>query len=157
MPEVAHGALRDAILRTRAGYNARGISDHAIGNGHCDDFAGDVMEAVLGERWRHLEGEGCQTVETGNFCRWRDDMPNGWDPKVLKAFGIARPAGATAKAMREVGLDCPNHVWIVAGGRHYDAESPDGEASFLDLKFFRRHLGLLRPEDDAAYQKEHIA
>lgn len=136
--------ISDIIANLRAAYNARGISDRDIGNGWCGDFAGDVMEQLFGtEEWQRLENENCMTVETGNFCLSDDGFPSGWDPRVLQNFHVIVPAGVNKKVFDDVGLDCPHHVWVFYNGKHYDAESPKGEASFLSLKFFQRHLGLL--------------
>lgn len=32
--------------------------------------------------------------------------------------------------------DLPDHAWVFAEGRHYDAEHPDGVTHWLDLKIF---------------------
>ena len=52
-----------------------------------------------------------------------------------------------------------NHWWITHEGRHYDAESPEGVASPLELPFYRR--GMARtlqeeaPERFAELLREH--
>ena len=52
---------------------------------------------------------------------------------------VLSPPGVTLERLREVGvLHGLNHVWVVMGGRHYDAATPDGVDNPLDLRCARQ-------------------
>jgi hypothetical protein len=54
---------------------------------------------------------------------------------------ILPPPGVTLERLREVGvLRNLNHVWVVMGGRHYDAAHPEGVDNPLDLRCARQAL-----------------
>ena len=62
--------LEAAIRTLRQEYIASGISLYDIGNGHCYDFAEEIMNRVFPENWRHLEGRhGWQTLESEQLYR----------------------------------------------------------------------------------------
>jgi hypothetical protein len=39
-----------------------------------------------------------------------------------------------------VALEVPRHCWILLGGRHYDAECPDGVLNLFELPIMRARL-----------------
>lgn len=133
--------LPTAIRTMRDRYAARGVTAYAIGNGLCDDFARDVLELWIGEDWMGRDGEGFDFVETGNFVVREGNDAMDWDWPLLAAhWNMAPPDDVDPDVLTNVAQHEPGHVWIAVDGRHYDAESPDGVASFLDLNFFRRWL-----------------
>lgn len=105
----------------------------AINNGLCDDFASDVANALGGET------ETLYGVGNGNFSVDGDDFSGEWDWKLLKThWGIVPPSGLTQK--QASAIDFGAHVWLTDGKLHYDAECPEGVASFFDLPIFRRSI-----------------
>lgn len=137
--------LPEIIIKTRQAYNDRGITTYQIGNGHCDDFADDVLQEWIGPDWIGLDGKGMfDQAETGMFCTYPDNdgWPHDWDWELLaKYWNIYPPPGHTLQFLKELAVDCPGHTWIAAKGKHYDSESPEGVDSFFDLMFFKRYLG----------------
>jgi len=135
--------LPDIIRRTRDEYAARGISTWQIGNGWCDEFASDVLKIWVGPDWVHREGDDFRNVETANFLV-RDETSGDavdWDWKLLERhWDMSRPTDVPEARLVDVAMREPTHIWIAARGRHYDAEHPEGMASFLDMGFFRRWL-----------------
>lgn len=138
-PDVA--ALPGLITTLRDEYAQRGISAYDVGNGHCDDFARTVLERWLGEDWMMLDGNGCEHVETGNFLVWDDGCPIAWDWELLERhWSIRPPEGVDPDVLRILAEIEPGHVWIAAGGRHYDVDHPEGVDSLFELMFFRRWI-----------------
>jgi hypothetical protein len=37
--------------------------------------------------------------------------------------------------------DAPGHFWVFVGGRHYDAEMPEGTEDWKELPIMKRHFG----------------
>lgn len=137
-------ALPAIIQRVRDEYALKGIATKDIGNGWCDNFANDVLTIWVGEDWVYKDGKGFDQVETGQFVTREGYDAMDWDwPLLAKYWNIQPPAGVTSEKLLFVGQQEPSHVWIACNGRHYDAESPDGEESFFDLMFFKRWLGLV--------------
>lgn len=133
--------LPGIIVSLRSEYEARGISTYEIGNGLCDDFARDVLERWIGEDWILRDGQGFEHLETGNFIVWDDGCAMDWDwPLMARHWGISPPVGIAPDVLVSMAQIEPGHVWISAGGRHYDAEHPQGVASFFELMFFRRWM-----------------
>lgn len=130
--------LSEAIKQVRKQYIASGQakSFYEINNGLCDDFADDVIALMGGykEDLTELGNENFMIGLDGDKCG--DDV---WDWKLLKKhWGITPPAGLAKSDVNNMGFG--GHVWIVSGQMHYDAECPDGVASFFDLPLFRRHI-----------------
>lgn len=141
---VDRTTLPDLVRHTTDEYARRGIPIREIGNGWCEEFASDVLTAWIGADWVHREGQGFQTVETANFLL-RDTTSGDatdWDRSLLERhWSMTVPTDVPDDACIEVAMREPTHVWIATGGRHYDAEHPDGVDSFFDLNFFRRWFG----------------
>jgi hypothetical protein len=146
-------ALPAIIVALRDEYAARGISTYDIGNGRCDDFAREVLERWIGEDWIHREtdgtaqGGGFQTLETCNLI----EVGGGdWDWPLLASFWNIRPPEGVDRAALTAVAECePNHVWIATGGRHYDAEHPEGVETHFELMFFTRWI------ENAARHRKH--
>lgn len=133
----------EIIVSIREQFNARGISDFQIGNGLCDDFARAVRKVFEAQNGTaDTQGQKLYIVATEGFFRYNEeDDPIDWDWKLLaKHWNIAPPAGVTKKSLKEICHQYPQHVWLTIGQKHYDAESPNGESSFFDLKFFKRWI-----------------
>jgi hypothetical protein len=130
--------LSETINQVRHQYIASGKAKtfYEINNGLCDDFAADVI-ALMGGYTKNLTelcNENFMIGLNGDECG--DDV---WDWKLLKRhWGITPPAGLTKSVVNNIGFG--GHVWIFSGQMHYDAECPDGVASFFDLPLFRRYI-----------------
>lgn len=132
-------SLTDAILRVRQQYNDNGTDTKQIGAGECKNFAHDVLQLWAGSQ--DEKGENHQVVETLNFVIQEGDDVVDWDWTLLENhWGITPPADYSREVLTSVAQHEPNHVWITSEGRHFDAESPNGENSFFDLMFFKRWL-----------------
>ena len=130
--------LSEAIRQVRQQYIERGEakSFYEINNGLCDDFAAAVIKLMGGysKTLHEISNENLMIGLDGDECG--DDV---WDWKLLnKHWGITPPDGLTKSDVNKMGFG--GHVWIVSGKMHYDAECPDGVASFFDLPLFRRHI-----------------
>lgn len=137
IPDPVH--LPAIIVALRAEYEARGITAYDIGNGLCDDFARDVLSRWVGEDWIMRDGQGFEHLETGNFIVWDDGCAMDWDWALMERhWSITPPEGVAPDVMLSMAQIEPGHVWISTGGRHYDAEHPEGVPSFFELMFFRR-------------------
>lgn len=128
--------LSEAIRQVRQQYIECGEAKSfcQINNGLCSDFAADVIELMGGynENLTELGSENFMIGLNGDKCR--DDV---WDWGLLKErWEIAPPVGMTTSDVNEI--DFGGHIWIVSGKMHYDAECPDGVASFFDLPLFLR-------------------
>ncbi len=138
--------ISNAILDVRKAYLDRGISLFEIGNGHCYDFADDVMDRLFPENWRQIEGtQGWSTLQSECFYLPGEDglvdafAANGWDWSLLTEWGIDVPPHERAR-YDAILANHPVHGWIFFEGRHYDCEHPEGVTNFFELNFFRRHL-----------------
>lgn len=125
-----------AVKALRAEYIAAGRapSYFEINNGLCEDFAEELVKRL---RAMHGRREDLFTVCNQNFFK-TDDSEN-WDAALLKKhWTMAPPEHFTWELLNTV--DFGYHVWLTSGGRHYDAECPEGVDSFFDLPLFRRYL-----------------
>ncbi|KVP65639.1 hypothetical protein WJ96_04530 [Burkholderia ubonensis] len=113
-----HKLVSDVIRRCLADW--RGHKTYAWA-GECGIFAD----------WVYHEAKSCGlTVELDSF----NDALDCTSP-------LAPPPGVTFETLESLGvLRALNHVWIVVDGRHYDAASPDGEATPCDLRCVRQAL-----------------
>ncbi len=135
---VSPRQLTVAILRLRDRFVDLGISQSywEINNGHCREFALDVLAAVGGE-------------SASTYFIWNGDLMVGADPErpergtwdaqlVHRKWGLGPPLGLTWDEINSVTFG--NHIWIVHQGRHFDAECPYGVDNFFSLPLFRRHI-----------------
>lgn len=119
----------------------RAESLYAINCGECESFAHDVIEALGG-------------ASDGFEAWWGDQLSvdgqgGGWDvPLVRELFPASLPTHGLS--WDDVGDAVPAHCWIVLGGRHYDAECPDGVDNLFELPLVRRVLARKAgtPEDE---------
>lgn len=120
-------------LRSQYIKQGRASSYYDINDGICDQFA-DEMEKTLSSIAAFAS---ILTVEGANFTI--EGEGEIFDQALLaKYWAITPPVGWTWKELEAVGFG--QHVWIIVNGRHYDAECPDGVASFFDLPLFRRYM-----------------
>lgn len=134
-------ALTRMIAAVRDRYHHAGRSDWDIGNGLCEDFAHDVLEAWAGADWRRREwGDGrWGTLETANLMTVEDE----WDwPLIENRYGSALD-GLDRTIIDRIARIGPSHVWIEFEGRCFDCEHPEGVESPFALEFFRRWSGLM--------------
>ena len=134
-------ALLPAIITDlRDEYAAQGITAYDIGNGHCEDFAREVLRRWIGEEWIYLEGRdaGFQTLETLNLIH---PDSGDWDWALLaRCWNTMPPAGIDPTVLTGVAQCEPSHVWITTGGHHYDVDHPEGVDTHFELMFFRRWI-----------------
>lgn len=111
----------------------------AINDGHCSDFANEVLAELHGR----LASEA-EESETRSFCLEDDGGDEVFDVALLAKHwpGTKPPAPLTWEDLNAIGLAYTAHIWIAHEGRHYDADVPDGVDSMLDLPIFRRNLVL---------------
>lgn len=138
LPDAA--LLPAIIVSLRDEYAAQGVTAYDIGNGHCEDFANEVLRRWIGDDWMFLEGQdvGFQTLETVNLIH-----PDGgeWDWDLLaRHWGTTPPVGSDPAVLTGVAQCEPNHIWITTGGQHYDVDHPEGVDTHFELMFFRRWI-----------------
>lgn len=120
-------ALRDEHIAA-----GRALSYFEINNGQCEAIA---EEALARLQATHGRREDLFTVCSHNFFMCDDS--ERWDAELLhRHWGIAPPEHFTWKTLNDVGFGY--HVWLTSGGKHFDAECPDGVDSFFELPLFKR-------------------
>ena len=145
-PDLNPAVMQEAVRHVRARYMASGHSLWDIGNGLCENFADDVLDIVIGENWRHLEGvDGLDWHSLSTECLFAAPDDDGhqvtWDWDLLEhRYGLT-VSDRKREACNKIVIESPNHCWIWFQGRHYDCEHPQGKASPFGLNFFRRYLG----------------
>lgn len=136
MTPLTETLVSGAIKTLRDEYIASGKapSYFEINNGKCEDFAEEVLRRLRAAHGRH---EDLFTVCGENFYKPNDSEQ--WDVSLLtRHWGIAPPEGFTWQTLDDVGFGY--HVWLTSGGRHFDAECPEGVDSFFELPLFKRYL-----------------
>lgn len=136
MTSMPENLVSTAIKTLRDEYIAseEAPSYFEINNGLCEDFAEEVLSRLRAAHGRH---EDLFTVGSENF--FRPDDSERWDANLLKRhWGITPPEHFTWAMLDDVGFGY--HVWLTSGGRHFDAECPEGVDSFFELPLFRRYL-----------------
>jgi hypothetical protein len=111
-----------------------GKTPHQINRGQCDELA-DLLER-LDKRF--------ESLELGNFHKYKDDEPIGFDQKLLRNHwpNIKPWPGMTWADMFDPEKGDLNwtgtHVWAYCSENdlHYDIETPGGVRNPFDLKFF---------------------
>lgn len=102
-----------------------------INRGHCEEFANIVIQKMGGIN------DYLYTLNQSNFFVYnsKDVNKGSWNLYELKKYNIKFPKGLDLNSFW-VGT----HVWIYYKGKHYDAESPSGVESFIDLPFFTFYI-----------------
>ncbi len=109
-----------------------------IGNGHCENFAYDVLDQLHDYGVDpHAIGDpsGVQVYGTEDF--WEDDFYVSTDR--IRAAGETLPPNVPEETLKQV-LGGATHVWLKFQDRYYDAEAPEGVERFLELPFFARYI-----------------
>jgi len=125
-------------MRTRMRFVSQRIAQSywEINNGHCREFALEVLAAVGGE-------------SASTYFIWNGDLMVGADPErpergtwdarlIHRKWTLEPPPGLTWDDIKRITFG--NHIWIVHDGRHFDAECPFGVDNFFFLPVFRRHI-----------------
>lgn len=150
------GTLSKALARTAAKFIESGdyASAEEINEGGCDVFA----EAIYGGfdftvTIADIDDAGLEELDMVSLLV--DDR--GGAPFDRDAISARWPWISPPNPMTWDDLDrlsagehfhASAHVFLHMGGRFYDAESPSGVASFLDLGFFARRLAAMTPSVD---------
>lgn len=109
-----------------------------IGNGHCENFAYDVLDQLrdYGVDPHALgDSSGVQVYAIEDF--WEDDFYASTDR--IRAAGETLPPNVPEEKLKQV-LGGATHVWLKFQDRYYDAEAPEGVERFLELPFFARYI-----------------
>ena len=134
---TAH-ALARTIDRTALDYRREHITLFDISHDYAENFVADVLRRWAGTAWPAEEGPADRPWEVV----YTEDLISGGE-WVENAHGLRRPEDCdlsdeeyalAAGAARQ-------HCWISFGGRHHDAEHPNGVENPLDLNVFRRMMG----------------
>ena len=136
MTTLPENLVSAAIKELRSEYITAGEapSYYEINNGQCEAFAEEVLSRL---RAAHGRREDLFTVCAENF--YIPDGSEQWDACLLKRhWGITPPEHFTWAQLDEIGYVA--HVWLTSGGRHFDAECPEGVDSLFELPLFRRYL-----------------
>lgn len=109
-----------------------------IGNGHCENFAYDVLDQLRDygvDPHAMSDSSGVQVYATEDF--WEDDFYVSTDR--IRAAGETLPPNVPDEKLKQV-LGGATHVWLKFQDRYYDAEAPEGVERFLELPFFARYI-----------------
>lgn len=134
--------VQEEYLSTSLAQSLQGINC-----GLCGDFATDVLlklpSGLHSKEATHLSVASFQAVDESD-----DDGPyysgRPFDRMMLRKHwpAVAPPTGLTWDDLdalsEDAGFDNGTHVWISAGGLHFDAECPAGTPNFFELPFFQR-------------------
>lgn len=139
-----------------------------VGNGHCYDFAEEVMTRLGWKEygWGYLpEDSHGRLIDVATEDWWnRKRKPDGSDAGEAESFTIdiarLRREGAPLPQWIEDDdieiaqfLGSMTHSWLVLDGRHYDATCPDGAAHFFEMPFFANQIARLpNPADQTIEQ-----
>lgn len=110
-------------------YLERGITPYKINDGNCEDVAVEVQKLLPSFNLLDVQIESFQSPHG-------DDFEQPFNVGMLKRYwNISPPKGLTWDDLNQI--DFVGHVWIAdpVERRHYDAEAPNGVASFFDLPF----------------------
>lgn len=126
--------LTDLIHQLAIKYMADGLADNreGINRGLCEGFAADIQDLMP-----EVDILAVEELMVGH-----DGSPSGsdvFDWAGLKAHWAISPPGGIPQEEIDA-MTIGGHFWITHQGRHYDAECPDGTASFFDLPYFRRQI-----------------
>lgn len=142
--------LSSLIRHVRDGMVSEGLAAdaEAINAGLCGDFASEVV--ALFPEWTGQPREALTDLDVACFIEVDPDTgfsyDNGgpFDREMLAAHwpGVVPPDGMDwddlDRLSADAGFDACTHVFLYSDGRFYDAEAPEGVASFFDLPFFQR-------------------
>jgi hypothetical protein len=118
----------EAMVRTYLS-DGRAASAYELNDGHCEDFATEVADALGGESER-LEGTWADNLTV-------DGAGYAWDVGLIEGtWPACRPTHGLDWDDAAAGI--PAHSWLVLDGRHYDAECPEGVDNLFELPLIRR-------------------
>ncbi len=124
-------AFAESIRHLGAEYIAQGraASLYDVNDGSCEEFANDLVEAFGGER------EGLESWWADNLSV--DGRGEEWDVALVERLF---PATCPTHGLDwdDVRFAIPAHCWVEMGGRHYDAECPEGADNLFEVPLFRR-------------------
>lgn len=145
MSKSAHSSkVCKLVLGLRDEYLEQGAaSAWEINEGQCEDFACELVTL--------LQANGFGTAEdigVSEFLQFdpNDDNDYGYPfdrDNLEKRFpGFTPPGDLSLDDLDHLSFNRSfspgTHVWVLHEGKHYDAEAPDGVASFMELPFFQR-------------------
>lgn len=96
----------------------------------------DVTAAIRSclDEWK-AEGYTPRQINHGECLPFANDVAHQCSGVELKRTGDEDVLGPPENPQYDVE---PFHVWVFDGSQHYDAEAPDGVATWRDLPFFQR-------------------
>lgn len=135
--------IRDGMIE-----DGLAASAEAINAGLCGDLATDVFFRF--EEWTGLPRDRITDLDVTCFIQvdpetgfsYEDGGP--FDRALLAEHwpGVVPPEGmdwdSLDRLSEDAGFSAGTHVFLYSDGLFYDAEAPDGVASFFDLPFFGR-------------------
>jgi hypothetical protein len=137
---VAPVEMTAAVNALAADWLARGEVEHLrqVGSGRCYEFVEELFDALGIDI---CEGGGRGVVQSCTEDWWVDDFEA--DLGRLRDAGEPVPDDLPEDELAAL-IGGATHTWATLGGRHYDAEVPEGVDHFLCLPFFARQLEALR-------------
>jgi hypothetical protein len=144
--------LTAAIQQTVQQWIDKGLTKHPkdincgmAQGGCCDDFVSDVYETLGGQDVAYDE-MGLSELGIDNLMIPDEDFTEGrpFDRELLAEHwpNVQPTQGLTwddlDQLSEDAGFFTGTHVWITVGGRHYDAECPEGVDNLFELPFFER-------------------
>lgn len=135
-PKLSAHALALTIDRTVLDYRRSNITLFDLNDSYAENFVADVLRRWTDTAWPMEKGPADSPWEVV----YTDELVSdgGW---VEGAHGLRRPDDLTDEAYVRAAGAAPQHCWISFGGRHHDAEHPNGVENPLDLNVFRRMMG----------------
>jgi hypothetical protein len=136
MSKLEKTGLSKIIRETVKVYEEKGIPLKDIGNGECENFQYDVLNAWAGDGWVHRDGSDFNAIGTLGLC----DEEDRFNLDLINEHWGGFPENLDDKVIQILGASWATHEWIHFEGRHYDAEAPEGVVHFTDLPFFQRWI-----------------
>lgn len=131
------------IYATREKYIAQGAArtPENLNNGYCVNIAEDVESLAqvmpVAEKPTTLTTDDV-VLETSESDIWQGRGHDIYDLDKCLELGSPAPFNLSGEQLGKIITGY--HAWIYAGGKHYDAECPEGVGNLFDLPIHKRAI-----------------
>lgn len=146
IPSIIRSLVRNYVdefnnLPLSGGGNCKCRNAYDIDNGLCNEFAEDLVKMLGGENDKQFILTSdmflCDSYEDAVELWGRQDLiqtnsGGAWSRRMLSLY--------STPSIKDIGLveDLPQHAWVFANLKHYDAENPNGVENPWKLLIFKK-------------------